>query len=205
MFTHKSTTGFDATSILSLGLYFLADQTGRGLSRWKLLGWFCNNVWYASTEKFRGAFFTSNFENLPANIDGPWTTTDQTGPIFPLDTSSSPMAIAPAGPRYFVDVEEKFIEWMDFSFYVGFPRDTVLALYHIKYRGDRILYVLGLQVSDKLDGPKFFLTDTRKHSPIMPELTRCNLKQPISILTMDSDLMLSSSLKDTTVLPMPSI
>jgi primary-amine oxidase len=148
MFVHKSATGFDTTSILSLGLYFLVDQTGRDPLQWKLLGWFYNNVWYESTEAFRGAFFSPGFEKLPINVDGPWATTDQSGPVLPMDTLSPPIAIAPAGARYSVDVNEKYIEWMDFSFYVGFSRDTGLSLYDIKYKGDRIIYELGLQVSE---------------------------------------------------------
>jgi primary-amine oxidase len=148
MFVHNSATGFDTTSILSLGLYFLVDQTGRDPSQWKLLGWFYNNVWYESTEAFRNAFFSPGFEKLPINVDGPWATTDQSGPVLPMDTLSPPMAIAPAGSRYSVDVNEKYVEWMDFSFYVGFSRDTGLSLYDIKYKGDRIIYELGLQVSE---------------------------------------------------------
>jgi len=145
MFTHMSTTPFATNSITSLGLYFLVDQTGRDSSKWKLLGWFYNNVWYNSTEEFRSAFFSPGFTRLPINVGGDWSATDQKGPILPLDTSTPPMAIAPAGPRYMVDVEEKYVEWMDFSFYIGFSRDTGLALYDIKYKGDRILYELGLQ------------------------------------------------------------
>ncbi|OAG05511.1 membrane copper amine oxidase [Paraphaeosphaeria sporulosa] len=145
MFVHKSATGFDTTSILSLGLYFLVDQSGRDPTQWKVLGWFYNDIWYDSTEAFKNAFYSPGFVKLPINIDGPWATTDQSGPILPKDTLSPPMAIAPAGSRYSVDVNEKYVEWMDFSFYVGFSRDTGLALYDIKYKGDRIIYELGLQ------------------------------------------------------------
>ena len=34
---------------------------------------------------------------------------------------------------------------MDFSFYVTFSRDTGLRLFDIKYRGERIVYELGLE------------------------------------------------------------
>lgn len=53
--------------------------------------------------------------------------------------------IAPTGSRYSVDAERKYVQWMDFSFYVGYTRDQGMALYDIKYKGQRVLYELGLQ------------------------------------------------------------
>lgn len=34
---------------------------------------------------------------------------------------------------------------MDFSFYIGYQRDTGLSLWDIRYKGQRVLYELGLQ------------------------------------------------------------
>ena len=34
---------------------------------------------------------------------------------------------------------------VDFSFYLSFSRDTGLRLFDIKYRGERIIYELGLE------------------------------------------------------------
>lgn len=34
---------------------------------------------------------------------------------------------------------------MDFSFYIAFSRDTGMTLFDIKYKGERIIYELGLQ------------------------------------------------------------
>ncbi|KAK8234385.1 membrane copper amine oxidase [Phyllosticta capitalensis] len=139
------TDGFDEGTLLPLGLYFAANFTGRDPSKWALLGWFYNDVFYSSTEEFKTAFYSEGFEKLKPNIGGSWAATDQKGPVLPLDTLSPPMAVTPQGSRYFVDTEQKYIKWMDFEFYVAFSRDTGMRIYNIKYKGKRIIYELGLQ------------------------------------------------------------
>ncbi|KAI6922463.1 putative membrane copper amine oxidase, partial [Hortaea werneckii] len=76
---------------------------------------------------------------------GDWARTDQDGPVLPLDDQSPPVAVTPAGARYSVDHEEQYVEWMGFSFYLSFSRDTGLSLFDIRHKGQRILYELGLQ------------------------------------------------------------
>ena len=62
-----------------------------------------------------------------------------------MDDASPPIAVAPAGSRYSVDQEAKYVEWMNFSFYLSFSRDTGLRLFDIRHNGQRILYELGLE------------------------------------------------------------
>jgi len=62
-----------------------------------------------------------------------------------MDTAKPPVQVAPAGSRYAVDPEEKYVEWMGFSFYIGFTRDAGMALYDIRYQGERLIYELSLQ------------------------------------------------------------
>lgn len=144
-FWNYPTDEFDAETLLPLGLYFMSDVTGRDPSQWTLEGWLYNDVFYATTDDFRNAYYSPGFVKLGANVEGDWARSDQQGPILPQDTKYPPVAIAPAGSRYSVDPEKKYVEWMDFSFYVGFTRDTGMALYDIKYKGDRVVYELGLQ------------------------------------------------------------
>lgn len=144
-FTYLPTNGYDGESVYPLGLFFYADITGRDPSKWSVNGWFYNNIYYETEEAFKEAFNSPGFVKLGANKEGEWTKTDQAGPVHPEDTFSPPEAIAPAGSRYSVDTTQKYIEWMDFSFYIGFTRDTGMALYDIKYKGQRIMYELGLQ------------------------------------------------------------
>ncbi|PNS15337.1 Copper amine oxidase 1 [Sphaceloma murrayae] len=136
---------FDAQTLLPLGLYFKSDVTGRDPAQWQFQGWLYNDVFYETTDAFRAAFYSPGFERLAPNVEGDWARTDQEGPVLQYDDQSPPVMVAPSGPRYGVDVARKYVEWMDYSFYIGFTRDLGIALYDIKYKGQRILYELGLQ------------------------------------------------------------
>jgi primary-amine oxidase len=136
---------FDAETLLPLGLFFKSTTTGRDPSQWTLDGWLYNDIFYPSTEAFRNAYWSGEITKLGANVEGDWARTDQQGAVLPLDTASPPETVAPAGARYTVDHDAKYVQWMDFSFYLGFSRDTGLALYDIRHKGQRIMYELGLQ------------------------------------------------------------
>lgn len=145
MFWNMPTDQFDSETLLPLGLYFKSDMTGRDSSQWKIEGWLYNNIFYATTEEFRTAYWTPGFEKLAANVEGPWDRTDPQGEALPYDSNYPPTMIAPSGARFGVDSEQNYVEWMGFSFYIGFSRDTGMALYDIRYKGERLLYELGLQ------------------------------------------------------------
>ena len=136
---------FDAETLLPLGLYIKCDVTGRDPSKWKLEGWLYNDIFYPTTKAFRTAYWSPGFVKLGANVEGDWARTDRTGPALPLDEASPPIAVAPAGARDSVDQERKYVEWMGFSFYIAFSRDTGLRLFDIRHNGQRILYELGLE------------------------------------------------------------
>ncbi|KAK3361962.1 amine oxidase catalytic domain-containing protein [Lasiosphaeria ovina] len=139
------TGDFDSETLLPLGLYFKSDVTGRDPSQWAFEGWLYNNTFYATTDDFRAAWSSDSFKKNGPNVDGEWAHTDQQGTVLPLDAAPPPVTVTPAGSRFAVDREQKYVEWMDFSFYIGFTRDTGMAFYDIRYKGERILYELGLQ------------------------------------------------------------
>ena len=64
---------------------------------------------------------------------------------MPFDKMYPAAPVAPAGSRFTVDETQKYVKWMDFEFYIGFNRDTGMSLHNIKYKGQRIIYELGLQ------------------------------------------------------------
>ncbi|KAG8156734.1 hypothetical protein KVR01_013339 [Diaporthe batatas] len=136
---------FDAETLLPLGLFFKSDVTGRDPSQWNLEGWLYNGIFYETTEDFRTAYWSEGFEKNGANVEGDWARTDQQGPVMPKDTLFPPTMVAPAGTRFSVDAEQKYVEWMDFSFYIGFSRDTGISLHDIRYKGERLIYELALQ------------------------------------------------------------
>ncbi|KAI1868056.1 uncharacterized protein JN550_006544 [Neoarthrinium moseri] len=145
MFWNLPEDEFDAETLLPLGLYFKSDVTGRDPSQWKVEGWLYNNVFYETTEEFRAAYWSGSIEKLKANVEGSWARTDPQDVSLPYDTQYPPTTIAPSGSRFGVDYERKYVEWMDFSFYIGFSRDVGMTLYDIKYKGERLLYEFGLQ------------------------------------------------------------
>jgi primary-amine oxidase len=144
-FWHEPTGKFDSSTLLPLGLYVHSDVTGRDASKWKILGWLYNDIFYPTIEDFRNALNSPGFTKLGANIDGAWAHTDRRGKVLPHDRSYPPVSVAPSGSRFGVDVKQKYVEWMDFSFYISFSHDVGMTLHDIRYKGQRILYELGLQ------------------------------------------------------------
>ncbi|KAJ7078447.1 copper amine oxidase [Mycena belliarum] len=136
---------FDGETLLPQGLFFKSDITGRDPSKWKLLGWLYGDIFYSTTEEFRKAWGSAGFVKYDLNLPGSWIGSDQTGDFFPGDDIAPPVAIQPNGQRFSVDEAQKYVEWMDFSFYFTLTRDTGLRLFDIKYKGEHIIYDLGLQ------------------------------------------------------------
>lgn len=136
---------FDVTSLMQMGLFFLSDVTGRDTSKWSVQGWYYNGIFYETTEEFRTAYWGGKIEKLQGNVDGEWGHTDQRGPILPHDKKTPPVTVAPQGARFSIDNENKYVEWMGWSFYIGYKHDTGMVLHDIRFKGHRILYELGMQ------------------------------------------------------------
>ncbi|KAL6693525.1 putative membrane copper amine oxidase [Trichoderma pleuroticola] len=83
-FTSNPTSLFNSETILPLGLYFGLDITGRDPSKWSLIGWYYNGIYYPTTDAFQTAAMSSNFTVLRANSDGPWARLDKQG-LFEFD------------------------------------------------------------------------------------------------------------------------
>ncbi|KAL9111597.1 MAG: hypothetical protein Q9187_007909 [Circinaria calcarea] len=132
-------------TLLPTGLQFKIDVTGRDPSQWSVKGWYYNGLFWTSIEDFRNAFNSPDFLKPGPNVDGAWTSTDQQGPLLPHDELYPPVTVQPDGRRFGVDVEEKYVEWMDFSFFISTTRDTGVQLHNIKYKGERVIYEVGLQ------------------------------------------------------------
>ena len=47
--------------------------------------------------------------------------------------------------RFSVDYRQKYVEWMGFSFYLAFQTETGMTMYDIRFKGERIIYELGIQ------------------------------------------------------------
>jgi primary-amine oxidase len=140
--------GSDGETLLPQGLYFKIDMTGRDPSKWSLIGWLYNDIYYTSTADFRAAWSSPSFEkagvhNIPSEYIALPGFKEEDSP--PLDVRPHPFPIQPAEARFEVDYDAQYVTWMDFSFYIAFGRDRGVRLFDIKYKGERVMYELGLE------------------------------------------------------------
>lgn len=142
---HATGQRFDAWSLLAQGLFCHFDITGRDSSNWKINQWFYNGVLYNSTETFRTAWKNGEIKKLPVNRDGRWTAAEPNKCGVPGREKPAPVMIQPEGARWKVDKEEKHVSWMGVEFYVNTLQATAMSLWDIKFRGERVIYELGLQ------------------------------------------------------------
>lgn len=142
----------DGSTLLPQGLFFRCDITGRDVSKWSVTGWYYNGQFWNSTESFRAAWEQGQIKkaelmNSPYIEPGEhvWYGTDRWGKAMAQDEKAPPVSVAPEGQRFAIDQENRYVEWMDFSFYITFTRDAGVRLFDIKYQNKTILYELGLQ------------------------------------------------------------
>ncbi|KAL8685663.1 MAG: hypothetical protein Q9218_007622 [Villophora microphyllina] len=151
--------------ILPSGLMFKTDITGRDPSKWSVVALQYNGIFYESEADFRKAINASGFIKPGTNVDGAWACTDYNNVSFPHDELNPPVSVTPDGSRFTVDVEEKYVEWstykkppstlsivmwltkcaVDFTFYLSSSKYLGTQLHNIKYKGERIIYELGIQ------------------------------------------------------------
>lgn len=143
-FNINTTPCLDLYLLLS-GLQFKADITGRDPSKWSVLAWQYNGIFYETEAAFRQALNSSDFAKPGPAEDGDWACTDQQGEPLPHDELNPPIPVQPDGPRFAVDEKNGYIEWMGFSFYLTSTRDLGMQLHNIAYEGERFIYELGLQ------------------------------------------------------------
>lgn len=136
----------ESRTLLPQGLYMKLDTSGRDPKEWTLLQWFYNNVLYNSTKDFRAAWNMPGFVKTPPNLDGEWTSIESIGDdepeaqrfvAFNEDQTSK--------QRYTLDKKQQFVSWMGFTFYMAFSAVTGVTLFDVRFKGERILYELGLQ------------------------------------------------------------
>ncbi|KAL8775892.1 MAG: hypothetical protein Q9194_003537 [Teloschistes cf. exilis] len=101
--------------ILPSGLMFKTDITGRDPSKWSVVALQYNGIFYESEADLRKAINSSGFIKPGTNLDGAWACTDYNNISFPHDELNPPVSVAPDGPRFTVDVEEKYVEWSKYQ------------------------------------------------------------------------------------------
>jgi primary-amine oxidase len=132
-------------TLLPLGVSAQVDLTSRNWQDWQIKAWYSRGEFYASTDEFRHAVFSSGFAKPLPNIDGNWTGTNQQGAPFPLDDLPPPITVSQGSNRFKLDAQEDYVSWMDFSFYYSVAWDVGFQLFDINYKGNRLIYELSLQ------------------------------------------------------------
>lgn len=105
-----TTTCIDEYLLLS-GLEFKTDITGRDPTKWSVVAWQYNGIFYESETAFRQALNSSGFARPGRSVDGDWACTDYNGDAFPRDELNPPVPVQPDGPRFAVDEQEGYVEW----------------------------------------------------------------------------------------------
>lgn len=141
----RAGTRFGAGTLLPQGLYVKLDTTGRDPAKWKVLNWFYNGMLYNSTDEFRDAWRSPGFRKAPINRDGDWTMIEEPTSDVSSRDHPAPLMVHPGGARYQLYREAQYVSWMGFTFYWAFAQSTGVTLFDVRFRGERILYELGLQ------------------------------------------------------------
>lgn len=127
------------------GIYIKVDATSVDVSKWEVQQYYYNGILYEDEHAFRAAMTGPDFQRTPPNLDGPWTATEDHDSQPDGRELPPPVSIQPFGPRYKLDKEEQFISWFGFEFYITTAQSTGVSLFDIKFKGERVVYELGLQ------------------------------------------------------------
>lgn len=135
----------DAFSLLSQGLYAHLEFPGIEQKDWRITDWFYNGILYNSTDSFYDSWKVGLIQKSVINADGDWTNAEPTEEGPEDREMAAPILVQPYGPRVEVDVDQKYVKWMGWELYISFNQVTAMALYDIKFKGERIIYELGMQ------------------------------------------------------------
>ncbi|KAL8327344.1 hypothetical protein RB597_003593 [Gaeumannomyces tritici] len=128
-------------------LYISWDLAGTDLSLWKLRMIVYDLKVYKSVEELREAWVAKRINKNPPpsrNID--YLRKDRKGgPVRELEDRFAPTMLQLDGKRYKVDKEDKYVEYLGWTFYMRYDRDVGIQFYDIKFKGERIIYELSLQ------------------------------------------------------------
>lgn len=127
-------------------LYTSFDVSGSDPSQYKLRMIVYNLVVYNSVQEFRSAWETGEIVKVPPPAqNATFLNKDRIGPVRELEDRLAPTVVELEGNRYKIDEENRYVEYLGWSFYHRFTRDTGIGIFDIKFKGERILYELGLQ------------------------------------------------------------
>lgn len=138
--------GSGGRTLLPQGIYIKVDVSGSDQAKWTASQYFYNGIVYDSEEQFRVALASPDFVRTPPNLDdGSWTDTEDFDSAPYGREMPPPVTVQPYGPRYKLDRKAKHVSWFGFEFYLSTAQATGLSLFDIRFKGQRVMYELGLQ------------------------------------------------------------
>ncbi|KAK1460565.1 copper amine oxidase [Colletotrichum cuscutae] len=144
MFRYPNT----ATYLTPLDFSVMLDVTGTDASQYKLRGIVTNEKFFPTVAALRTAWEAGELkEHFKQSRTPDWGLLDykpEMG-VRDLENKLAPQSLEVGGKRYKVDEEQKYIEYMGWSFYTSYSRTLGLMYYDIKFKGERIIYELSLQ------------------------------------------------------------
>ncbi|KAL6160555.1 hypothetical protein ACJQWK_02314 [Exserohilum turcicum] len=162
-YTSGDPTSFDGTSAFQhlmfrfpgtasymtpLDFFLSLDTTGTDPSLYSLKGFVTNEKFYPSIEALRAAFEAGEIAmEYDQTMDADWAMVDykpELG-VRDLEERLAPSTLEIGGKRYKLDKENRYVEYMGWSFYMSFSRTLGIRFYDIKFKGERILYELSMQ------------------------------------------------------------
>ncbi|KAF2719580.1 amine oxidase catalytic domain-containing protein [Polychaeton citri CBS 116435] len=132
-------------TLLPQGIYAKVNATSPDVENWEIGEWYYNGVLYKDVEQFRAAIKSPGFEKTPINLDGHWTDTEEFDNEMEGRELPPPVSVQPYGPRYKLDKKQQYVKWFGFEFYLATSPAQGLMLYDIRFKGERIMYHLGLE------------------------------------------------------------
>lgn len=137
--------GSGARSILPQGLYAKVYADDPDMELWTVGQWYYNGITYDNEAALRKAVRSPGFQRTPPNLDGAWTDTEDFESSPEGRELPPPVSVQPYGPRYKLDKKEQFVSYFGFEFFITSAQATGVSLFDIKFKGQRVMYELGLQ------------------------------------------------------------
>ncbi|KFA67618.1 hypothetical protein S40285_04960 [Stachybotrys chlorohalonatus IBT 40285] len=137
-----------ASYLTPLDFYVLLNCTGTDPSHYRLRGIVTNSRFFSSVAELRAAYDAGELSmEIEQTRNTDWAMLDYKPELGQraLEDKLAPQSLEIGGKRYRVDQEQRYVEYMGWSFYVAHSRTLGVMYYDIKYKGERILYELSLQ------------------------------------------------------------
>lgn len=137
-----------STDLTPLDFYTILDVPGTDPSHYSLRGFVTNSKFFPTVADLRAAFEAGELaQEFDQTTDTDWAIVDykpELG-VRELESQFAPSSLELGGKRYKVDLENRYVEYMGWSFYLSYTRTLGIMFYDIKFKGERILYELSLQ------------------------------------------------------------